>query len=223
MTKDEIRIRQKQLRNVLSAEEREELSKAIGVRLFQSEAYQSCEYIFPFVSFQSEVATGDMIRQFITDGKRVFVPRVEEKYMEFYEIQSLEGLILSHYGVPEPPKNDRNSFTRDLENIKNEKDFINIHDVKNKEDIKNNSIRTEEAATLYNKVMLLPGLAFDQTGNRIGYGAGYYDRYLASHSETGFYKIALAFDFQVIDHITADEFDRKADAILTPTQYIICK
>lgn len=70
------------------------------------------------------------------------------------------------------------------------------------------------------KLMLLPGLAFDLNGNRIGYGAGYYDRYLFTHLQTHFYKIALAFDFQIIDKIDTDEHDIKADALLSPTHFI---
>lgn len=62
-------------------------------------------------------------------------------------------------------------------------------------------------------LMLLPGIAFDRTGNRIGYGKGYYDRYLACHP--GIPKIALAFDLQIIDEIPAVHTDVRADLIIT--------
>lgn len=62
-------------------------------------------------------------------------------------------------------------------------------------------------------LMLLPGVAFDRAGNRIGYGRGYYDRYLAVCP--GIPKIALAFEFQITDRIPAEHTDIKADLIIT--------
>jgi len=62
-------------------------------------------------------------------------------------------------------------------------------------------------------LLIMPGLAFDLEFHRIGYGGGYYDKYLAlpnSHL-----KLALAYDFQIFDLITTDEFDRKVDVIIT--------
>ena len=70
--------------------------------------------------------------------------------------------------------------------------------------------------------MLLPGLAFDPEGNRIGYGAGYYDRYLAKYPKDYFLKIALAYDFQILKQIKGNEHDVKADMIITPNQIIKC-
>jgi 5-formyltetrahydrofolate cyclo-ligase len=73
------------------------------------------------------------------------------------------------------------------------------------------------------KLMILPGLAFDRTGNRIGYGAGYYDRFLSQHEHDHFTKIAVAYDFQVLEQIMAEEYDVKADILLTPSIKILCK
>lgn len=223
MTKDEIRIHQKKIRNGLIKEERDGLCEAIRDRLFQTEAYSTCNCIFPFVSFDSEVDTKEIIKQSIADGKRVYIPRVEEKNIEFYEIDCLEGLILSKFKIPEPPKDEMKRYRYPLDSMekneiteKNETNYIELH-MDNQP-----SNEPSNKTSLFNKVMLLPGLAFDRSGNRIGYGAGFYDRYLSTHLDTCFYKIAVAFDFQIVDNITADEFDVKVDAILTPTEFIIC-
>ena len=61
-------------------------------------------------------------------------------------------------------------------------------------------------------VVLMPGVAFDRNGNRIGYGKGYYDKYFSKYPES--YKIALAFSMQIVDKIPADEFDIKADCVI---------
>lgn len=62
-------------------------------------------------------------------------------------------------------------------------------------------------------LMLLPGLAFDLMGNRLGYGGGYYDRYLAHHPMC--YKLALGYETQITDRVPASEQDCKVDGIVT--------
>lgn len=66
-------------------------------------------------------------------------------------------------------------------------------------------------------LMVMPGIAFDRSRNRIGYGGGFYDRYLATHKGTRFTKVALSYDFQVLDIILpVEEFDESVDVIFTP-------
>ncbi len=66
-------------------------------------------------------------------------------------------------------------------------------------------------------LLLMPGLAFDRAHNRVGYGGGFYDRYLERKQAEGtrFFKPALAYDFQIVDRIPANEHDIRVDAILT--------
>lgn len=64
-------------------------------------------------------------------------------------------------------------------------------------------------------LMLMPGLAFDKSFNRIGYGGGFYDRYLDRYSKSRFIKAAFAYDFQLFEHIDTEEHDYKADLIIT--------
>lgn len=63
-------------------------------------------------------------------------------------------------------------------------------------------------------LIIMPGVAFDKTNGRIGYGGGFYDRYL-KRVTSGTRKIALAYTFQVFDSIPTDEFDEKVDFIIT--------
>ena len=63
-------------------------------------------------------------------------------------------------------------------------------------------------------LMLVPGAAFDRNGYRIGYGGGYYDRYLRRHPDMK--TIALAYDFQIISRVPAEEFDVPAGEVLFP-------
>lgn len=62
--------------------------------------------------------------------------------------------------------------------------------------------------------VIVPGLAFDRKGNRIGYGKGYYDRFF--EREPLHFKLAIAYEFQVFDQISAEAHDKPVDRILTP-------
>ncbi|MFA9397881.1 MAG: 5-formyltetrahydrofolate cyclo-ligase [Clostridiaceae bacterium] len=69
-------------------------------------------------------------------------------------------------------------------------------------------------------LILLPGLAFDINGNRIGYGGGFYDKYLEDLNENT-YKIALSYEFQILESIPFDHFDKKANEIITNKKTIL--
>ena len=69
-----------------------------------------------------------------------------------------------------------------------------------------------------NYCMLMPGLMFDKQGNRLGYGKGYYDKYLAKlPKDVNLTTIALSYEAMVKDAIPAEETDQKADYIVTET------
>lgn len=196
MSKSEIRSKLLAIRNNMSAEEKSISDNKLQDMLYSTMSYQSCNNLFSFVSFKSEVDTHEIIRHSLVEGKKTYIPRVEPQGMEFYHIQNLDGLILSKFGVPEP-KQDNNTM------------FSNVNIINN----------SKESAII--NLMLLPGLAFDYKGNRIGYGAGYYDKYLQSYKQIRFMKAALAYDFQVIDNIDAEEHDIRVDMIITPTRIIM--
>ena len=61
-------------------------------------------------------------------------------------------------------------------------------------------------------LVLMPGLAFDPMGHRIGYGGGFYDKFLAS--EPNHPTVALCYDFQVFPELETEEFDIPVDLVL---------
>lgn len=67
-------------------------------------------------------------------------------------------------------------------------------------------------------LIIMPGVAFDEQKNRVGYGGGFYDRYLEKHQNLK--KIAIAYEFQVIDSVPAEEFDQRPDYIITEEKVI---
>ena len=75
-------------------------------------------------------------------------------------------------------------------------------------------------------LMLLPGVGFDEDGNRIGYGGGYYDKYLTALerviSKEQICKVALAYECQVLrcGIISAEGHDKKVNYIITENRQI---
>lgn len=83
-------------------------------------------------------------------------------------------------------------------------------------------------------IILIPGLSFDKKGNRLGYGGGYYDRYLERILETNhnvieinhnitetnhnITKIGLAFDCQIAEEIPVQPHDQKMDIIVSQSK-----
>jgi 5-formyltetrahydrofolate cyclo-ligase len=65
-------------------------------------------------------------------------------------------------------------------------------------------------------VVIVPGVAFDTHGNRLGYGGGYYDTLLEKLEDTKCKVIAVAFDEQVFDEIPVGPTDRKIPVLVTP-------
>ena len=64
-------------------------------------------------------------------------------------------------------------------------------------------------------LVIVPGVAFDKNCNRIGYGKGYYDKYLSVHPTLN--TIGIAFDIQLIEELPVEENDRRLDAVITET------
>lgn len=189
MTKNEIRTLMKNKRNQLQEILRGEYNKKIHDRLISLGQFKNCDILFTYVSFGSEADTINIIKTAFSMNKRVYVPKVEGREMNFYEIRSLEGLIRSKYGIAEPSGDS--------------KPYVSSGD------------------DTANKLMLLPGLAFDACGNRIGYGAGYYDRYMSRYPDE-WIKIGLAYGFQIMEDLPVTDRDIRADFIVTDEKLIIC-
>ena len=63
-----------------------------------------------------------------------------------------------------------------------------------------------------NALILMPGLAFDPMGNRMGYGGGYYDKYL--QAQPNHPTVALCYDFQMLQRLDTEEHDIPVDLVL---------
>lgn len=62
-------------------------------------------------------------------------------------------------------------------------------------------------------LIVVPGVAFDREGNRIGRGKGYYDRFLSQHLAVK--RIGICFDFQLVEEVPAENFDIRMDEVIS--------
>ena len=70
-----------------------------------------------------------------------------------------------------------------------------------------------EMANAEDALMIVPGVAFDKKRHRVGYGGGFYDRYLEQHRKH--VTVAVAFEFQIVDEAPCDVFDIIPQKLIT--------
>ena len=166
----------------MEKEEIKDLSHEIAVRFLDSKEYMEATVICPYVAYNQEVITDEIIKDAWKKGKKVAVPKVLGDYMEFFYITDFNQLEEGYFNIPEPT--------------------------------------TTDIADESNVLIVMPGIAFDPGHNRIGYGGGFYDKYLANHPKTTFTKVALTYDFQILPHLETEDHDYKVDSIVTPTKIL---
>ena len=112
------------------------------------------------------------------------------------------------------PKCNTDNHTMTAERIyDNKTDYIkNIYGI-------DEPVCTDKIDALKPDCAIVPGIAFDVHGNRLGFGAGYYDRYFETAGEIT--KIALAYDFQILNEIPREDNDISMDAIITEKRIIV--
>lgn len=178
-------------RNTMDRESVSELSRRICENIRSLSEYQSSEIILSYYPKGNEMDT----RPLFTDAKRFYLPRVDKKEMEFFRYLGEDSLATGAFGIKEPKSDEAVPYI--------------------------NAVVPKEAGCPGSILMIMPGLSFDIYGGRAGYGAGFYDRYLAEHKDDNIIKVAAAFSFQVIDdRLLCDEYDIKPDILVTENSII---
>lgn len=150
--KDALRRRMKDVRRDLGSEQRERIDAGIARSLFATGFWQQASLVLTYLSFGSEVDTRRIIEEAWRAGKTVALPRCVRgtRTMEWHRVTSFDGLVRSAFGVEEPPDDPATLI---------------------------DPTATTLAST--SSIALVPGLAFDTQGFRIGYGGGFYDAFIA--------------------------------------------
>lgn len=177
-------------RDILSLQERQLLDGAVRSRIQDQAWFLNNRMLIAFVSFGSEVDTIGILESALSLGQAVYVPKVLGQEMEFFRITGLHELKRSRFGIPEPDEKAAPLLTGE---------------------------KLAESAAYAR--MLVPGVAFDLQGNRIGYGKGFYDKYLHRQS-AAFGRDALpplygiCYGLQLLPHVPADERDFRLDGVI---------
>lgn len=188
--KQALRRKMKQLRDDIPEESRREQNKTITNIILNTALYESATFILSYVSHGSEVDTTELIRHAVRDGKKVYVPKIlGNGVMDFFQCEDMSQLHPGKMGILEPEADPCGLFP------------YTTHI----------SLDSSE-----NCMILVPGLAFDQKLGRLGFGGGFYDRYLSSFRKK--MAIGMAFNEQMIDEVPMGQEDVPVDLVVTPAR-----
>ena len=187
--KNELRAQLLEKRKNISPELRFEWDKKIANIFLGSISYRFCDIVLIYVSAKDEISTAEIIDTSIARKKIVACPisNTSDNTLSFKAIESPEELSLGSYDILEPPSENRDF-----------KEFLH------------SELHAKKKHPL--SVCVIPCLAYDREGYRIGYGKGYYDRFLPDFEGT---KIGLCYSDFKIDNLPKGKYDVKLDVIIT--------
>lgn len=230
--REQVNEKKKLLRRTVAARRKacapsqlEAMSLQIMRQILGLDEYRQADIIFAYMALPGEVQTIDLIGQCLKDQKRVAVPKVEGKEMRFYEICAFPS-----GGSKEPDRSDpsQDSIRRQgRPAAEASQDSIGWQGCLTAEALVKSGCLSPGAMGILEPVpavcpcadgeeqalIIMPGVAFDRKGNRIGYGGGYYDRYLQRHS--AHITVAAAFEFQIFDEVPHEDTDIRPRMLVT--------
>lgn len=189
-----IRQQVRSARKALSCNEQQQASCQLLQALKQHPKVQQAQHVSVTLTYDGEIDLNPFIDWCWQQQKQVYLPVVHPTktgQLLFLAYHKNTEMIINRYGIAEP------KFTHTTKNIE----------------------QTCPAQSL--DLVLTPLVAFDQQGNRIGMGGGYYDRLLAPWftQRTGPYPIGLAHDCQYINALPIQEWDVPLPEVITPSQH----
>ncbi|KAF8934427.1 hypothetical protein BGZ58_005702, partial [Dissophora ornata] len=147
----------KDMRPKLAALEPEEIKRQsliVTEKLFELPVFKESQNVSVYISMHGEICTRDIIQTLLHQNKSCYIPRCQGKVMDMVKIDSWEDFL----SLP------KNSW--DIPEPK-------------MDEVRENALDTQHGLDL----IVMPGLAFDRTGTRLGHGRGYYDNYLVKVNE----------------------------------------
>jgi 5-formyltetrahydrofolate cyclo-ligase len=135
-----------------------------------------------------EIDTSPILALALAQGKRVFAPRISGKDMIFHPVHSAGGpWEEGPFGIPEPGSRAGSG--------------------------EGPGLGTEDFPAL----VIVPGLAFDAEGRRLGRGGAYYDRFLAKLETAGrpFQTLGLCTSCQLVPEVPVEDWDKTVDCLCT--------
>ncbi len=190
INKEQLRKQVLDLRNSIDKDSLASFSRGIVEQLRQLQEVKYARKIMCFVSFGSEVHTHGLIKSWLAEGKSVSVPC----------LQKLPNGIKTMHAVK----------ISDFSDLKVRGSYGILEP-----ELKSSTIILPQELDL----VIVPGAAFDLKRNRIGYGGGFYDRFLKQTSNNC-KRISVCFDFQIFESIPYEDYDIPVDLIVSDKRII---
>lgn len=191
ISKEKVRKKAVETRDSIDEESRQQKSEEIAKKILEADWFKEADIVLSYHAFRSEVEVDALNRAVLTQGKKLYLPKtyVKEKQIRFFEITDLSKLKRGYQKIWEPT-GEEPEFS--FETVKEEQKKV---------------------------IMIMPGTAYDARGYRMGYGGGYYDRYLNAHEAEwkmiDFMTVFAAFSEQKMILIPGERCDVKPDVIVT--------
>lgn len=169
------------------------------IELYNFDLFKKASCVLSFVSYGTEIKTNQLLDIILNENKMLCLPRTENEKMEFYYINSDEDFS-------EQTEIGEYGITVPKSN----QDKLDINSIPDK------------------TLIIIPGLAFDEQGNRLGKGKGYYDKFLAellstSEKEKILGIVGYCYDFQIIDKVITEPNDIPVDYIISDKRIVKSK
>jgi 5-formyltetrahydrofolate cyclo-ligase len=198
--KKALRRRLLEARQALAEAERNEWDARILANLMSLPEVQAARTLLVYLDFKAEVSSRGLIEWAIGEGKTVCAPvtLVEERRLIPVRLRSADDVVSGAYGIREPKLKER---------LRLEEESAGFDE----------AMLAENPAVVplaEIDVVILPGVGFDRFGGRLGYGGGYYDRFLPRlRPDAG--KIAVAYEMQMLPEVPLEPHDTRLDVVVT--------
>lgn len=180
------------LRNELDPALRREKSEQIAASLLTLPEIRQASTLFVYVNFRSEVETLPVIKRFLENNKQVTVP-----------VTMVAEKKLLAVRITQPDQDLKPGYCGIPEPAPQ-------------------LWKTRSTNPASIDVVIVPGSVFDKRGGRLGYGGGYYDRFLSLNAPQAI-RIALAYELQLVDRIHLEPHDQPMDRIITEDKIYFCR
>lgn len=194
--KKNLRSRALSARRALLPPQRDQLAARAHERLLASSVWREARAIALYVSLPDELDTAPLLEAAWQTGKTLYLPRVRQQYglMDFVSVRGREELRPGPFRLMEPP-DSLPGFGPERAGL----DFCP-------------------------DLFIVPGVAFDRQGRRLGFGGGYYDRFLAgvrrAARDTAPHRVGLCFGCQLLDELPAEPWDEYMTHICTDEEWL---
>ena len=200
--RDQIRKTVRSTRKALTAQQQALASSQLLTHLKKHPKIHQAQHLSVTLAYDGEIDLNPFIEWCWEQNKQLYLPVVHPNkigQIVFLAYQSTTKMTINRYGIEEPLIVNREALTENKSLFE----------------------QAETCSTENLDVILTPLVAFDQKGNRIGMGGGYYDRLLAPWfiDKQGPYPIGLAHDCQYVNQLPIQDWDVPLPEIITPSEH----